>query len=360
MITTLIIVGSVAVTLGAAGLWYRSRTANEDDEPGGEDGGEAPPPTGLNAPAAAKNAGTRLGHIIAQMVIVPTSIIYGTVTTAGAAIVSHIPFVKGKFWKGMLKFSAYRLQDSKGADAVNLVATQTGFEPSTVEWQDGDGDDEERGWKEHGTERVFHPGAQGASTERFGKADVILTDESAPYAMTPAQLNVAEALDLEQTEFLVSGADVTVNQTDMWNADPTVAGAGGDAGELAADGGAEVVQRDTSMRVHASEVPQLADTIIDLNEQTRISARKFSDMLPEEVGVEQLQQAEDRGYLAGVGQDSDKVALIFKAIALIGGAFVLKDVAPIAIRILFGSSGGGGGGGSLMPLIAQLPTLGVL
>lgn len=358
MNTTLIAGAAVIVGLiGLGGLWYRNRTTNDDHEPRGEGGGDTDTEGGNELP---RFLGDRIGNILAQMVAVPAGIAYSTATTTGTILISKIPVVNGRFWKSMLKFSAYRLQDSKGADAVNLVTTQTGIEPSTVEWQDGEGDDEERGWLEHGTERVFHPGAQGASTERFGKADVILTDESAPYAMTPAQLSVAEALDLEQTDYLVSGADVTVNQTDMWSADPTAAAAGGEGGEVATDGGAEVIERDTSMRLHASEVPALQDTVINLNERTRISADKFADMLPEDVGVEQLQKAEDRGFLAGVGQDSDKVALIFKAILLVGGVFVLKDVAPIAIRILFGSSGGGGGGGSLMPLIAQLPTLGVL
>jgi len=329
------------VLLAVAGTVYGLyRKANEDAEP-------------LATEAVGLSIGERLGNIFAQTLIIPASVTYRGATTFGRVLVSNIPFVRGKFWRGMIKFCTHQYQKATNADVVSFHHTQTGIEPLATDWVDGDGDlGEDRGWQIRGTDEVIHPGTEGRDTERMGKATTIMTGGNLPYTARAFDLGVAEALDLEQVEGLIAGASVNVTQLDVWPDDPDAL-AGGE-GAAVTDGGAELVERQTDMTVHASEAG-LADAVVDLNDPTRISVRKWKDTMLEMVGTEDLERAEDRGYLSGLGKDgSGEARGIIKGLLIAGGVFIAYEIGPVAIRTLFGASetgGGGGGGGGGLPFL---------
>jgi hypothetical protein len=144
-------------------------------------------------------------------------------------------------------------------------------------------------------------------------------------------------------EGLVEGVDVNLRQIDVWSEDPTQGNPS--AGAALSDGGAEVTDRHTEMTIHASEAG-LADAVIDLQDRTRVSARKYKEMLKEVAGAEQLQKAEDIGWLAALGRgDQGKIRSMFLGGLLVGGIWVAVELGPVIIRTLFGGDGGGGGGG---------------
>lgn len=307
---------------------------------------------------AAKSGGARLGNIAAQALIVPSAVVYSASTTFGRIVIERIPFLRSSFWQGLTEFAVYRHQKATGADAVALYHGPTGITPLAVKWQDGDETEDERGWRVLQDDSVIHPGTEGRDTERFGKANVLIVDGSTAQSARPFELSVAEALDLENVEGLIEGAEVNFQQIDVWPQDPEEFSAGGQA---VADGGVaepELVDRQTDMTLHASEAG-LADSIVTLRDQTRISVRKYRDFLKEQVGSERLKLAEDRGFAAGVGQDgTGEVSAMIKGFLIAAGAFVAYKLGPMALQMLFGdggSSASGGGGGGIPFLFAHVP-----
>jgi len=311
---------------------------------------------GNRASSIASTTGSLTGKFLGKCVDLPVRFTCALARGFTAGFTRRIPFMGASFWQDMVKFSTHQYQKATSADVVNFSAEAHGIEPRAANWQEADRDEPEQkiGWKEVGGSKTWGAGVEGQDTQRFGKADIILSDRSATEVATPLQMRVAEALDLEQVDGLIT-SDTTLEQTvvQQWPADPAEMNSNGQA---VADGG--MIQRQESPIQQSIGDMGFDDAVIDLASDfgdgngMRISATKYKHQKLASSDPEEMQKQETRGYLAGVSGDNDEKLFYLAVIALF--IILLISVGPTIITTLFGGGGGGGGGGGLPIILGGL------
>lgn len=298
-------------------------------------------------------AGRLLGRGFVKGLAIPGRFLKVFLRTIATGTTRRLPFVGSSFWRSMIKMSTKQYQKATGADVVNFSAEPGGIEPRAANWQEADPDnpDTRPGWTEVSGDKTWGPGSEGRDVERFGKADIIITDRSAHETATPLKMRYAEALDLEQVDGLIEGATVQQTIIDRWPADPSEI----DADQTAvADGGQFAERQRGPLQVDASDAG-FKDAVVDLasdfgdGKGMRVSARKYKEQYLTSTDVEEMKKQETRGFLAGKsGRDETTLVKLF-IIAL--AAIVAVAVGPTLVQVLFG---GGGGGGGALPIMASL------
>lgn len=292
--------------------------------------------------ATAGAAGGAAGVALVRAFSVTASFIGGWIAWLSGLATLLVPGA-WRLWRALAMWSVTNMQNSSGADAVSLTHLPNGkvtVEPVT--WQHGDIEDQQKaGWTPLHREKVWNPGAEGRGVERMGKADVILADEDSTQKGSWVEANFAEALDLPgRTDGLYRDATLVANQIQL------DAGGGNASNGAMADGGTIPVGQ---MSVEDPGV--LEDALVEIgggedHDGVVVSARKIKETYQEKVGSEELHEAEERSYLAGIidsGTDSKNVVWLFVAAAVT--AFALA-YGPDIIAAIFG---GGGGGGVTLP-----------
>jgi len=287
-----------------------------------------------------------LGRAAASPVTILVTFLRTLARSAATAIFGVLP--KGDaFWKGMLKLSAYRYQKAANGDAVAFTHLPNGsVEPESVKYVPGDDVDEKPGWSVRGRDKVWSAASEGRDVERMGKANIIMADEDSHETGSILQCRFAEALELDNIDYLLH--DPVVEQ--QITVDAT---ANGDTGSALADGGYQ--QRNV-----LADPGEVADGIVDLasedgHDGMRVSARKYKEVYQEKSSSEEMKNQELRGRLAE--RDMDDLKSFMWKVMLAASAVALGGlIGPELVAGLFGSGGGGGGGGGgLMPF--ALPPL---
>jgi hypothetical protein len=324
-----------------------------DDGDGGDDQADSDDTElGEQVVGGVQTTGGALGKVFGTAVDLPLRFTFALGRGFTAGMTRRIPFMGSSFWRDMIKFSTHQYQKATGADVVNFSAEANGIEPRAANWQEADPDDPEKqpGWKEVSGSKTWGAGVEGQDAQRFGKADVILSDRSAVEVATPLQMRVAEALDLEQVDGLIT-SDTTLEQTivQQWPADPAEM-ADGANGQAVADGG--MMAREEGPIQAKIGNAGFDDAVIDLasdfgdGEGMRISATKYKHQKLANSDPEEMQKQETRGYLAGMSGDNDEKLFYLAVIALF--VILLISLGPTIITTLFGGGGGGGGGLPIM------------
>lgn len=292
-----------------------------------------------------------VGGGIAWGIVAPFHFMKVLFVTIFTSVSRKIPFVGKSFWRGMIKWSTRQYQKSAGADVVNFSAEPHGFEPRAANWVEADPDepDQEPGWQEVSGDKTWGPGAEGRDVERFGKADVIITDRSAHKTATPLKMRFAEALDLEQVDGLIMDPDINQTIVQQWPKDPMEIQ---NDPQAVADGGT-MAQRHEERPVVDPEDLGWDDALVDLasdfrdGKGMRVSARKYKHQKLSSTDAEEMQKQETRGFLAGkAGRDESGLIKLFIIVLVVIG---IVAVGPEFVTALFGG-GGGGGGGSMLPI----------
>jgi len=324
-----------------------------DDEQAATDEEQDDAGNGTTLGDRARGGAETLGAGIAMGILWPLHFVKVFLRTWFSTLTRKIPFVGKSFWRGMIKWSTRQYQKAAGADVVNFSAEAHGLEPRAANWVEADPDepDQEPGWQEVSGDKTWGPGAEGRDVERFGKADVIITDRSAHKTATPIKMRFAEALDLEQVDGLI--VDPTIQQTTVqtWPKNPAEIDVDGSQGQALADGGG-VVERELPPEFVSPEDLGWDDALVDLSSDfgdglgMRVSSRKYKHQKLSSTDAEEMQKQETRGFLAGkAGRDESGLIRLFIIVLVVIG---IVAVGPEFVTALFG--GGGGGGGSMLPI----------
>jgi hypothetical protein len=235
-----------------------------------------------------------------------------------------------------------RYWKKSGGDAIGLKGNDQSntAELAPVKYDEGLGDQEDQpGWRVKGEDRTFAPAHAGGPI-RLGKTPILPINEDERRAGSWLECNVTEAIaDGQMAELYdVGSADLRA----------TIDYAAGSAPAMS-DGGMAV----TDMEFNPRESPVFKDTIIDLTSPQDYDGRamswwKYADHDPTKTTPEALDNAEQRGMLAGLaGQDNKDMIVKIMLIAagcIIGG--IAAPHLPEIVRIFAGGGGGGGGGSS--------------
>lgn len=246
-----------------------------------------------------------------------------------------------KIWKGMLARSLHAYHKAGKGDAVGLVRKPSGqIEPTAIRWKTSDetDDDERPGWHARAFDHSWKPDTYGRELPRMGKTPVKPLDLDSWRATSFMEARVAEAVDQGDTRPLY--------RVDEANLTATLDYQGGQAGAVA-DGGAVV----NSIEFDPRGSPVFDDTIIDLGscdyDGHAVSWNKAKELYAERTTTDEMDQQEQRGFLAGRSKQDMKSWML--KILLIGGAIAaLGLIGPELIQALFG--GGGGGSGGVIPV----------
>jgi len=244
------------------------------------------------------------------------------------------------FWKGMLARSLHAYHKAGKGDAVGLVRKPSGkIEPTAIKWKTADetDDDERPGWHARAFDHSWKPDTYGRELPRMGKTPVKPLDLDSWRATSFMEARVAEAVDQGDTQPLY--------RVDEANLTATLDYQGGQAGAVA-DGGAVV----NSIEFDPRGSPVFDDTIINLGsgeyDGHAVSWSKAKELYAERTTTDEMDQQEQRGFLAGRSKQDMKSWML--KILLIGGAIAaLGLIGPELIQALFG---GGGGSGGVIPV----------
>jgi hypothetical protein len=298
----------------------------------------------------ARAAGERVGELSGRALGVSIAFLVSLASTLAYTVTKFLPFIGQKFWKSAIETCVVRYQKAAGADVVNFVFREQGkVEPVATKWHEGEDTGEKPGWKAVGEEKVWDPGAEGRGVERLGKADVIFSDEAAWHTADPLKMRVAEALDLENVEPLVTNATLQQNIIS--------ANTNGDGKAAMADGGAQAGPITLDPHQHQA----FDDFAIDLSPENptadgmRISGRKYKEMDLTKTSAEEMKNQETRGFLAGRA-GTDNKSLLLKIVLAAFGFVLLWEFGPNILAAIFGDSAANLSGGGNIPLMLDATT----
>jgi hypothetical protein len=276
------------------------------------------------------------------------------ISTILYVVMRLLPFVGLKFWERMTYWSLNKYHQRAGGDAVALVgkreATKAELEP--IQWQEGTDDLEaEPGWALKSSDRKFKPSRHGDPT-RVGRVPLVPINRGETRAGSTLECSVVEAIDQGRTRPLYRvGDDAELQARIEVDGHP-----GGETGVPVADGGADVMRT-----FEPGDSPIFEDMVVDLTpdgdyDGQALSFWTYADADPDKTTPEQLEQAKNRGLLAGMaGKNMQgmliKLMLIAAAVAL-GGL-----IGPELVAALLGGGGSGGGGGIVPFSISTLAGL---
>jgi hypothetical protein len=259
-----------------------------------------------------------------------------------------LPFFGRLWWKGVFMAALKIYYKRSGGDAIALVGddhTDT-LEPRPAKWFDGLEElDDQPGWRlKGGDDRTFAPSRHGGPL-RLGSTPIIPVNRNERRVGSHLEASVTEAIDANGYRELydIEGADLHL--------DVNMDGAAS-AGTPLADGG-----MDWTMDFKPRSVPMVKDAIIDLSAGEgfggqAISWMRYADTDPEATSPEAIEQAQERGFLAGLA-GKDHSGMLVKLLLIAGGIIVGGLAAPHLpeiLQLLMGGGGGsGGGGGAILP-----------
>jgi len=270
-----------------------------------------------------------------------------------------LPFFGTKWWKVWAVVALNRYHKKAGGDAVGIKGNdQSGTaELAPVKYDDGLGEQEDQpGWRVKGEDRTFAPSHAGGPI-RLGKTPILPINEDERRTGSWFECNVTEAIG--------GGQMAELYEVESAELRATIDYASGGPAPAMSDGGMAV----TDMEFDPRESPVFKDTIIDLTSPADYDGRamswwKYADHDPTKTTPEALDNAEQRGLLAGLaGHDNKDMIIKIMLIAagmVVGG--ILAPHAPEIIRIFVGGGGGGGesGGAGGFLLVQAKTLLGVL
>lgn len=261
-----------------------------------------------------------------------------------------------KIWRSRFNKTVKRMYKSTDADAIAFVAGKKGeltpapakYRPPTadVDLDDDDDEDPHGYWEVGHFDQTFSAATAEVSTEHINNIPVVFlhTDEWAEASFSGALL--AEAVDMGQKDVLYTNPEFNVIElTRELPAD------GGDG--AVADGG--TVQ--SEVKLEQAHPGQLDDSIIDVAspgalDGIRVRWEKFKDLRLDTTTVEEMNQVEQRGYLAGRHDAEDDSGVGEVKWFILG--MVALGLGGFWLGAKFGGGGGGGGGGSVMPFTMSL------
>jgi hypothetical protein len=225
------------------------------------------------------------------------------------------------------------------------------FKP--IKWKDSvaTDEDEQPGWKVKGEDRTFEDSNHDA-VFRVGDVPVVLINEDETRSGSWLEATVTEAIDAgNMTEvYNVESADLTAT-IDYGDAVP---------GAAMSDGGANV-QREFDPKTSPVFEDMWIDTTSDEGYAGRaLSWWKYADHDPTTTSPEEIDRAQERGWLAGLAGHGDNTAFVIKVLLIALGMVATFVLGPDLISALFASGGGGGGGGGGGIIPFALGSLGVL
>jgi len=312
-----------------------------DAEPANTDGEETPD---------ARELGERLGGGFGKTLNglrlgvsrVWTGFLYAASSTLGT----------DKVWQNRFKKNIKRMYKSTSADAIGFVVQKNGaILPTPVKYRPPDIDDEDNPhgyWEAGHMDQTFDAATGANATETINNIPVIFlhTDDWAEASFSGALLG--EAVDIGRTEELYQ--DPSINIIEIEQPAPSA--------DMATDGGVE-----SHVRAENVTPGALKDVAIDVesigkHDGTRVRWEKFKDLRMEQTTVEEMNQVQERGRLAGLreamGDDNKHMIkwFVLGMVALGLGAFYLGAQTGGA-----SGGGGGGGGGGMMPFMMTMDSM---
>jgi hypothetical protein len=304
-------------------------TVESDDEPDGEHSDRA------------ESAGRTFGGVINTARLgaskIWTGFLYGASSVMGT----------DKVWQNRMKKNIKRMYKATDADAIGFVVRKKGdILPTPVKYRPPDIEDEDNPhglWEAGHMDQTFTAATGANATETINNIPVVWlhTDDWAEASFSGALL--AEAVELGNTEPLYQNPTVNVLTLEQ----PA------DADAARADGGVK-----SETRIENATPGALKDEVVDVesvgrHDGTRVRWEKFFDLRMQETTVEEMDQAQERGRLAGLreamgGADNQHIKWFVLGMVGLGlGAFWLGAKYGGA----GGGGGGGGGGGDVMPFM---------
>jgi hypothetical protein len=332
-----LIMVAAAMTILAAWWWESLRDPESDPRRVGE--------------AAGKSIATALTKVGSALWVVPAAVVRQLTYTAAR----FLPVIGAKWWKGVTLFSLKAYHRRSGGDALALLGNEhagsASFAP--LKWKDdvATDEDEQPGWKVKGEDRTFED-SNHDSVFRVGNVPMVLVNKDETRSGSWLEANVTEAIDAgNMTEvYDVESAELRAT-IDYGDAVP---------GAAMSDGGANV-----SREFEPRESPVFKDMLIDLTSGEHFDGRaiswtKYSDHDPTTTSPEEIDRAQERGWLAGLAGHGDNTAFVIKVLLIALGMVATFVLGPDLISALFASGGGGGGGGGGGIIPFALGSLGVL
>jgi hypothetical protein len=256
-------------------------------------------------------------------------------------------------WRWLAKRSLTWYQKTARASAISVHTKEHKAHLRPVDLQSEDIENNQKaGWKVRGTDRVFQPSGEGPL--RLGGADVIWLDDDYPGEVASWQARMSQALDFGQKYQVFRDADLAIEQEIVYHHH----GEGGN-GQAVADGG-QATEGRWHEHVTVSNPGQWERTLIDIGSGDGYSGmavdpQKAKEVMREQISTDDLDRAEQRGWLAGLLDDQDVGSLMLKLFLIAAVVAIAGLVGPEIVASLFGDvSGGGGGGGGI-----SLPTLSI-
>jgi hypothetical protein len=331
--------GVILVILGLLGVmvaawWYDNLRDPESD----------PRRVGVTTGNRIATALTRIGS---ALWVVPGAIARQLTYTAAR----FLPFIGAKWWKGVTVFALKAYYKRSGGDAVGLLGNEHAGSATVapVKWKDDvDTEQDERpGWKVKGESRTFEDSNHDA-VFRIGNTPVVLINEDETRSGSWLEANVSEAIDAgNMTEvYNVEQADLTAT-IDYGDEMP---------GGALSDGGATVQREFNPKNSPVFEDMWIDTTSGDGYDGRAISWWKYADHDPTTTSPEEIDRAQERGWLAGLAGHGDNTAFVVKVLLIALGMVATFVLGPDLIAALFASGSGGGGGGGVIPF--ALDTLG--
>jgi hypothetical protein len=181
---------------------------------------------------------------------------------------------------------------------------------------------------------------------RVGNTPLVLINEDETRSGSWLEANITEAIDAGNTSKVYDVSDAELSATIDY----------GDAADGAAlsDGGAAV-----SREFHPRESPVFSDMLIDMSSDEGFDGRalswwKYSHHDPTTTAPEEIDRAQERGWLAGLAGNRDQAAFVIKVMLIALGMIAIFVLGPDIVSAIFansGGDGGGGGGGGLVPFM---------
>jgi hypothetical protein len=260
------------------------------------------------------------------------------------AVTRVVPFFGTKWWKVWATVALHRYHKKAGGDAIALKGNDQSSkaELAPVKYDEGLDDQEDQpGWRVKGEDRTFAPAHAGGPI-RLGKTPILPINED--------ERRVGSWLECNVTEAIADGQMAELYEVESADLRATIDYGPGAGGQPAvSDGGMNV----TDMEFEPRESPIFKDTIIDLTSPQDYDGRamswwKYADHDPTKTTPEALDNAEQRGLLAGLAGHDNKDMIV--KIMLIAAGCIIGGIAaphlPEIVRIFAGGGGGGGGGSS--------------
>ncbi len=293
-----------------------------------------------------KDMGSTLGVKAAEVVYTGVAMIVGLlgefVNTFGTLLPGTAKIYKRLAYAGLHGY----YKSYSAADAVNINSRFNGsVELSLVKFKENLGEKEDAaGWKALGRDRIWHEGAGGSETEHIeGKTPVVMLDDDANDRYPRTVRRTAEAIACDRYNHVYE--DATLQQTIVeYNPDAEEERARADGGEQA-DPYELIDQRE----VGAPDLVDLGDYGDDIEvypdspdgfDGTRLSLDAAKELLPEQTDAEKINDAKERGVLAGMDLDQEPNywrPYLIATLLVLGVLFII-----FVLPMIFGDGSGAG------------------